>query len=206
MDALDTKIRAILLSPDTDLTQVTSKFVREALAQDAGADFVKANRKEINQLITRVFHEVHDAGSAEDTQESDGKRKRSEEEEEAEDGEEDEGSEEETPPPPKKKQKASSKSTEKSDAELARQLEQELNGRPRAARQSAVKPKAKPKRGKKGKSADYVEDSDEDGEGEGGAAKKKTKAKGKSTGGGARGGFAKEYILRCGRSHTRIPW
>jgi upstream activation factor subunit UAF30 len=93
-------------------------------------------------------------------------------------------------PPPKKARKATKK--ELSDAELARQLSSEINGR---TRRSGTGNGSVAKKGnrKMKKSADFIDTDDSD-DNEGGAKKKKRKSGTK--GGRAKGGFAKEYLLR----------
>lgn len=172
------QIRAILEAPDVDLSTISAKRVRKQLVEDNAeltSELVKEHKDDFDALISQVYEQVSGTGEAgaeeEDTSEEQVKRKREDEESD-------------TSAAPKKVKKETKKDPHLSDAELARQLSQELNGRDRATRaKGSAKPKAK--RGKKAKSAATV-----DSEGEGssvadGAEKPKRK-----------GGFTKEYALR----------
>jgi upstream activation factor subunit UAF30 len=201
LETLRPKIRAILTAPDTDLTSVSAKQIRDALVQKDGPftpELAKEHKGALKQLIADVFNEVNgeqgEEAQSEVADHSSVKRRRDDDEDEEQDDGRDDEDDDETPPPKKKK---NASKTQLSDAQLARQLSSELNGRPRAARAAAPKPKTKTGRQKgrpKVKSADIVESDDDDGTDDGGRKKAKRKSNG---GGGARGGFAKEYILRC---------
>lgn len=154
------------------------------------ADFLKEHREEVNAVIGKVFEAVSaDAGGVEAPPEpkrkrGNGKVKEEEEERAEEDGED----EEEAPSPqPKKSKKAGKK--ELSDAELARLLSDEINGR---ARRSGAANGSSAKKKRAHKSADFV---NSDSDGDGSTKKKKRKSGGGKSGGGAKGGFAKEYSL-----------
>ncbi|KAJ3762464.1 SWIB/MDM2 domain-containing protein [Lentinula raphanica] len=192
-DNLEPLVRQILSAPGTDLTTISAKRVRrELLTLDPSLtpEFIKANKLDVDALITRVFEEVNAAqnGEAADDPEEPVTVSRqystSDQEEEEE--------EEEEEPKPKKVKKGSQK--EMSDAELARQLSSEINGRS-SARRNTGKGRAgngTPKRSKpRTKSATTVNSDDEDSGEEGG---KKTKKK-RAGGGAAKGGFAKEFTL-----------
>ncbi|KDQ55096.1 hypothetical protein JAAARDRAFT_37618 [Jaapia argillacea MUCL 33604] len=195
-DTLEPKIREILSAPGTDLTTISAKRVRKQLMEldsSLTSTVVKENKDEIDRVIAEVFEKYNeevgggDGGSNED--EENGKRRRDDTEDEHGDEHHDGTDGEEREEPPKKKAKKGSKA-EPNDAEIARQLQNELNGRARSSRAAATG-KAKSNGAKKGtkkkKSAATVDSDGEEGEG---SPKKK-----KAGGGGAKGGFAKEYGL-----------
>jgi upstream activation factor subunit UAF30 len=206
-NSLEPHIRSILSAPGTDLSTISAKRVRKQLVELEpllSPEFLRQNREVVDGVITRVFEavtaEMGGVGVAseepeENVERANGTRKRrkdnSDLDEAVESGDESDGG-----TPPKKKKKSAKNARTLSDAELARQLSSEINGR---SRRSVAGGKARPmngssaKRGnKKKKSAAFVDsdgdetDSDDDG---------KVKPKRKSTG-TAKGGFAKEYILR----------
>jgi len=194
ISALEPRIREILSAPGTDLTTISAKSVRRRLLElepSLTAEFLKEHKEEVGAVIGNVFEAVSaEVGGVEPPPEP--KRKQvngtAKEEEVVEEDGEDEG---EVPsPPPKKPRKTGKK--ELSDAELARQLSNQINGR---ARRSGVANGSSAKKKRSDKSADFVE-SDSDGDG---STKKKRKSGGGKGGGrgGAKGGFAKEYSLRC---------
>ncbi|KAK7045625.1 hypothetical protein VNI00_007458 [Paramarasmius palmivorus] len=181
---LEPLVHQILSAPGTDLSTISAKRVRrELLSLDSSLtpEFVKENKDDIDAVITRVFGQV----SAQKEQEGDDTESRSAEDE---DDNEEEQDEEEVP---KRK-----KGWEISDAELARKLSSEINGRSRRStgkNTSRSSANGTPKKGKSRKSAATVDSDDEESGKEGG---KKTKSKRKAaSGGAAKGGFAKEYIL-----------
>jgi upstream activation factor subunit UAF30 len=102
--------------------------------------------------------------------------------------------------PPKKARKSGGKAgVEMSDAEYARQLSSQINSRPSrgAARASANGSSKKGQRKKKSVAVLYSDGNDSDEEG-GDAPKLKTKKTAKAgSARTAKGGFAKEYALRC---------
>ncbi|KAF9268702.1 SWIB-domain-containing protein [Marasmius fiardii PR-910] len=193
-------VQQILSAPGTDLSTISAKRVRrELLALDPSltADFLKEHKKEVDDVITRVFGQV--SGGNED-REAESNRSQSpyEEggpEEEYSKGDEENEVDDREVKKPKKMRKGKKNGEAISDAELARQLSSEINGRSR--RSGAGKGSGRgssnstPKRGKrKSKSATTVDS--EDGSGEEGGKRKKKKSSGNST---AKGGFAKEYLL-----------
>lgn len=201
LDGLETLVRRILSDPDTDLTTISAKRVRrELLALDPSLtpEFVKENKSEIDAIITRVFGDV---SAVRNNQSSEGAEemisrdpKYSDQEEVGDDEEEQtqiENGQEEKKIAPKKVKKGSKK--EMSDAELARQLSSEINGRSRRSTGKGRAANGIPKKSKSKKSATTI-DSEESGE-EGGKKKKRS-------GGAAKGGFAKEFTLR---SFFRLP-
>jgi upstream activation factor subunit UAF30 len=190
ISSLEPQIRDILSAPGTDLSTISAKSVRRKLLEAdprLTADFLKEHKQKVDAVIGSVFEAVSaEAGGVEAPPEP--KRKRTNgtvkvEEQVEEDGEE----EDEAPTPPPKKSKKGVKK-ELSDAELARQLSDQINGR---ARRSGAANGSSTKKKRAHKSADFV-DSDSDGDGVSSTKKKKRK----SGGGGAKGGFAKEYSLR----------
>jgi len=208
-DFLEPAIHRILSSPGTDLSTISAKNVRRQLAKEdrsLSAEVLRSsdNKKALDIVIARVFERVN----AEQAEEAEGSsndieaevparsepRKRKQTDDETEHGEEEvnEDDQEETPPPPKKAKKLTK--NELSDAELARQLSVELNGR---SRRTSSKPRGNsngtPKKSGRSKKSAATVNSDDGSDG----VSKTTKAKRKSGGGGgsAKGGFAKEYIL-----------
>ncbi|KAF8653290.1 hypothetical protein AX16_003992 [Volvariella volvacea WC 439] len=191
-ESLEPKIREILSSPGTDLTTISAKRVRRQLTErdpSITEEFTRENKKEIDVIIARVYGEVNNEAKGDDVDSAgpseSRKRKKEGEDDEGEDEAEgdnvEENEEDDTPPPPPKKPKKSSKKEQDADAEVARQLSNEINGR--SSRRNTGK--AAKKGGRSKKSAATV-DSDDDSDGEGGKKKKR---------GGAKGGFAKEYTL-----------
>ena len=206
---LEPAIRKVLTAPGVDLNQISAKAVRKRLqAMDPSLthEWMKENRASIDAIIGEIFQSVNEAASASGSADANGAH----EDVDAEDavGEEGEGEEEldHSPKrPAKKRQKKNGQ--EKSDAELARQLSNELNSRSRSSRSGVGKTKTNASRkggsGKKKKplTADTV-DSDADGSDVDSVAGKKRKSRG---GGGAKGGFSKEYNLRCGFRLYEVP-
>lgn len=194
ISTLEPQIREILSAPGTDLQTISAKRVRKKLLElepSLTPEVLKEHKAELDTVIATVFQSVSAAevGRVEASEEPEPKRKwddRRVKEEEIADEEEDDA----PSPPPKKARKATKK--ELSDAELARQLSSQINGR---TRRSGTANGSSPKKGtrKMKKSADFIEsDSDEDED----APKKKRKSSGRAKGGSAKGGFAKEYMLR----------
>ncbi|TCD60622.1 hypothetical protein EIP91_009768 [Steccherinum ochraceum] len=172
---LETRIRAILQSPGIDLATISAKRVRKQLQeQDPSltADVVKDNKEEIDRIIGQVYEEVSAAQQAE--QDGGDEEGGEEENEDVEDVKPEKASSSKPDKKPKKSRKTKAVSA---DAELARQLSSELNGRPRSAKKAPA-----PKRGTKRKSAEVV-----DSDGEGDESVERPKKRG--------GGFSKEYTL-----------
>ncbi|KAF7982277.1 hypothetical protein HWV62_29531 [Athelia sp. TMB] len=207
--SLEPQIRAILTAPGTDLARISAKAVRTQLVgARAGltAAHMKAHKQAFDAVIGRVFEAVSaeraaaslsTASTSEPADEDEEGDENFDGEEERDDEDEEEEEAEEEARPAKKARKGGAKpakGTGVSDAELARQLSSEINGRPtRSAGAGAggAKKKARP-RAKK--SAEMVVDSDSDASGS--PKKRKRKASSAGAGGGvAKGGFAKEYAL-----------
>jgi upstream activation factor subunit UAF30 len=212
------KIQQILSAPDTDLESISAKRVRRQLPQLDPAltpEFLKANRETVDAIIQEVYSQL----SAQAHQEQEGRHPQEHESDPSEtdtkhsgDGEEyyyddddddgvdrEEEGEEEAEEPVKKKVKTKTKTKTKtakkatdSDAKLARQLSNEINGRP-TRRGSASKSRA----WKSAAMIDSDEDEDEDGSSPRKKRKRSSAAAGGGGGGGAKGGFAKEFLLRC---------
>ena len=190
---LEPHIRDILSAPGTDLATISAKNVRRKLLEldpTLTPELLKEHKEQLDLVIRKVFEAV--SGTDEAPEEP--KRKQEDDTNAAAEEEE----EEDAPSPPPKKAKKAKR--ELSDAELARQLSSEINGR--ASRQrngstrkaSSAKLKAV-KNGKKvKKSADFI-DSEESGGEDGNRSAKKTKTVRKKSTGIAKGGFAKEYSL-----------
>ena len=199
---LEPAIRKVLTAPGVDLNLISAKAVRKRLqAMDSSLtyEWMKQNREVIDAIIGEIFQSVSEAASVSGSGDANGV----DEDGDAEGapGEQGEGEDElgSSPKrPAKKRQKKNGQ--EKSDAEYARQLSNELNGRSRSSRNTVGKPKSNVSRkggsAKKRKplTADTV-DSDEGGSDADSTVGKKRKGRG---GGGAKGGFSKEYNLRCG--------
>ncbi|OBZ69691.1 Upstream activation factor subunit spp27 [Grifola frondosa] len=196
VSSLEPKIRKILQAPGTDLSTISAKRVRKQLLDldpTLTPEFVKERKEDIDVVIATIYEQVSTAapGSGEGRSNSGAKHRR-EEEEATEEG--DEGTEEgPATPPPKKVKKARKADLESRDAELARQLSNELNGRSRSARGGSAKvTKGKAnaaKRGKKRvqKSATTVNSDGDEDEGDDSDEVVKPKKRG--------GGFTKEYAL-----------
>ena len=199
---LEPAIRKVLTAPGVDLNQISAKAVRkrlQALDPSLTYEWIKENREAIDVIIGEIFQSVNEAASASGSVDANGVHEDADAEGAAEEGVEGEGELGGSPKrPAKKRQKKNGQ--EKADAEYARQLSNELNSRSRSARNAVGK--SKPNAGKKGGTgkkrkpltADTV-DSGEDGSDADSTVGKKRKARG---GGGAKGGFSKEYNLRCG--------
>ncbi|KII95702.1 hypothetical protein PLICRDRAFT_34644 [Plicaturopsis crispa FD-325 SS-3] len=212
-NSLEPAIRRILSAPGTDLTTISAKRVRKHLLEvepSVTAEILKANKDAVDAVIASVFEKVsaENGGGEDDDGEEDGgedagsgKRKRGSEGPEYYHGGEprdDEGEEdgEAVSPPAKKAKKV--KRGELTDAELARQLSSEINGRARRSTGTRGRTaNGTPKKNSRKKKSAATVDSGEDDSGEEGEKKPKTKKKkAPSEGGGtARGGFSKEYLL-----------
>ncbi|KAF5380549.1 hypothetical protein D9615_004708 [Tricholomella constricta] len=204
---LESPVYEILSAPGIDLTTISAKSVRRQLLKDVPSltpDFLRENRDAINLVINRVFESVNAAqggegsNDVEETQvpEASESRKRKKKVDAEGDSEAEVKYEEEKAAPPSKKAKKLSKN-ELSDAELARQLSDELNGRSRrTSSKSRGNLNGSAKKGAKAKKSAAIVDSDFDSGDEDGE-RKRAKPKKKSIGGGgsAKGGFAKEYSL-----------
>jgi len=186
------RILQILSAPGTDLSTISARGVRRELLKadpSLSAKYVKQHRDEFDALIGAVYERVsgeseahgqadeHTATSDADEQPAHASRKR----------QHGDGGRAESPPA-KKAKKASRDPKKVSDEELARKLSDEINGRERKTRTNG---KTKVVKARARKSAEIV---NSDGESDGPAPKKKAKKRA-STGGGAKGGFAKEFIL-----------
>lgn len=183
MDAsqYEDEIRAILQAPDVDLATVSAKRVRKQLVQrnpELTAELVKEHKTEIDAIISNVYEQVSAAVSGEGVEGGshsagqNGKRKYEDEDE----------SDVHVSPSSSKKKAKKVKNETSNDEEIARQLQNEINGRDRPSRAAAPKP-AKPKRSRKTKSAEVIDSDAEEG----------SDGKPKRRGGG---GFSKEYTLR----------
>ncbi|KAG5733862.1 Upstream activation factor subunit spp27 [Termitomyces sp. T112] len=204
-DSLENPIYKILSAPHTDLTTISAKSVRRQLIKGdpyITPEFMRDNKEEVDIVIGRVFERVNaqqgeESNDVEDRPES-RKRKQDEELGEEELGEEEVDDDEiEAAPVPKKAKKASK--NELSDAELARQLSNELNGRSRRTSAKPTKARgstngAMRKGGRTKKSAETVDSDDDSEDGDERKSKKKSKSS-RSSSGGAKGGFAKEFLL-----------
>ncbi|KDR75714.1 hypothetical protein GALMADRAFT_248365 [Galerina marginata CBS 339.88] len=201
--SLEPRIHQILSAPGTDLATISAKRVRRQLLDmdpSLTAEFLRENKEEVDAVIATVFEKVSggvgvEAASdgmepaVEETKPKSRKRKQEDDGEVPEDGDEDTTIQ--PSPPPKKPKKSSKNGRELSDAELARKLSSEINGR---STRTGAKGRGSSSAGKKGsrakKSAATV-DSDDDSED---GTRKRTRKK-SATGTGAKGGFGKEFAL-----------
>ncbi|KAI1783961.1 SWIB-domain-containing protein [Ganoderma leucocontextum] len=179
IQALEPKIRQILSAQGTDLSTISAKRVRKQLLEldpSLSPDFVKEKKDEIDDVIAKVYEQVsavhNNAGGDDDDDDASSKRKR------------DDASDDEPAAAPAKKTKKGKTKQEKTDEEIARQLQNEINGRARSSRAGSSSKKANgAKRGKKAKSSTTVGSGGEEAESEGEGKKKRG------------GGFKKEYML-----------
>ena len=200
---LESAIRKILTAPGVDLNLISAKVVRKrlhAVVPSLTSEWMEENKKAINGVIREIFQSVNEAASASSSGDNNGMHEGGDVDgvaDEEVEGEEDLGGSPKMPA--KKRQKKSGQ--EKSDAEYARQLSNELNARQRSSRNTVGKPKTSargkggPGKRKKPLTADTV-NSEEDGSDADSTLGKKRKSRG-GGGGGAKGGFSKEYNLRC---------
>ena len=184
--SLEPEIRQILSAPGTDLSTISAKRVRRQLLTldpSLTPEFLKEHKEDVDEIITRVFEEIN---SVEQDDETPGtpepshavtKPSKSPKRGASSAGKVDDGAPEDYAPPTKKSKK-SSKSQELTDAELARRLSSEINGR---NTRTGGKPTKKTSRVKKSAAVADSDASDD------GSEKHVRKAK---------GGFAKEYVLR----------
>lgn len=202
---LSPKIRTILTAPDVDLATISAKRVRKQLAAGGESeDFLKQRKADVDALIAQIYESVSSGAGAGSGQQANGsggkprpgtdaaasphKRKRSI-------SPANDAVPPSSQPQPlvhkKSKQLNGSSAPTKqlsADAELARQLSLELNGRSTragASSSSSSKPKASKANGKKAKRSKPTIDSDGDDDQDDDGKPKK-----------ARGGLGKEYILR----------
>ncbi|KAH7883182.1 SWIB/MDM2 domain-containing protein [Phlebopus sp. FC_14] len=193
LPALEEPITRILSAPGVDLETISAKRVRKSLLEDPRnaslgltAEGLKERRVEVDSVISRIFESVSRAAANNAS-----KRKREDKEdgldgvdEQADASEGAAEAEEETHP--KQKKKKGKKTVEESDAELARRLSTEINSRSRRGVSNVASSSPKKAKRRVKKSAATVSSEDEDRDDD---DIKKTKR------GGARGGFAKEYVL-----------
>jgi len=200
--SLEPRIHQILSAPGTDLVTISAKRVRRQLLEldpSLTAEFLRENKEEVDAVIATVFEKVSGGQGVEAT--SDGmepavgetkpKSRKRKQEDDDEVPEDDDDTTVQTSPTPKKPKKSSKNGRELSDAELARKLSSEINGR---STRTGAKGRGNSNAGKKGsrskKSAATV-DSDDDSET---GSRKRTRKK-STTGTGAKGGFGKEFAL-----------
>lgn len=203
-DALEPVVRRILSAPGTDLSTISAKRVRrELLVLDPSLtpEFIKENKSDIDAIITRVFGDVSAVQNRESSQGAEEKISRnpnySDQEEAGEDEDEEQmevEEQEEKKIAPKKAKKGVKK--EMSDAELARQLSSEINGRSRRSTGKARTANGTPKKSRSKKKSATTIDSDEDESGEeGGKKKKKRSGTGTAKGLSPIGGLSQARLL-----------
>ena len=190
--SLEPRIYEILSAPGTDLSTISAKRVRRQLIEldpTLTVEFFKENREEVDAVIASVFENVSGVQGTEDNSRTDESFKQ---EGQASDFPEEgaEAAEEEDSPPPKKMRKVGKNGRGLSDAELARKLSSEINGRStRTGGKSRGGSGAAGRKGPRAKKSATTVDSDDDSDGN-------RKRKKSSGGGTAKGGFAKEFALR----------
>ncbi|KAJ7072633.1 SWIB/MDM2 domain-containing protein [Mycena amicta] len=191
--SLEPYIEEILSAPGTDLATISAKRVRKQLQHIDPSFFtpelLKHNREAVDAVIARVFERVQAVADYDVEEPSSRKRRPPSEGPES---KVEEGDTDDSPPPPKKSKKLPvAKQQEASDAELARQLSNEINSRTRRSNGRSTKASSAnstPRKRKSKKSAELVDTDDSD---SGGKPHKKRAREG----GSARGGFAKPYLL-----------
>jgi len=194
--SLEPRIHEILSAPGTDLATISAKRVRRQLLEldpSLTPEFLRENKEEVDAVIAAVFEMVSggqgvDAAS-EGVEQATAKEIKSRKWKQEDENEVDEDEDETTQqsPPPKKPKKSSKNGRELSDAELARKLSSEINGRSTRTGAKGRGGSAGKKAARTKKSAATV-DSDESDDGN----RKRTR---KQSSGGAKGGFGKEFSL-----------
>ncbi|PPQ88443.1 hypothetical protein CVT25_011569 [Psilocybe cyanescens] len=208
--SLEPKIHQILSAPGTDLTTISAKRVRRQLLEIdpyVTAEFLKEHKEEVDAIIAAVFERVSGGQGTEAEAEtnSDGvestleektskSRKRKQEDDDEAPDEDYEDTKVKQSPPQKKSKKASKNGRELSDAELARKLSSEINGRStRTGAKARGSTSAAKKSTRAKKSAATVDSGDDSDDGTRKKSRKKAASSGTST--GAKGGFGKEFAL-----------
>jgi upstream activation factor subunit UAF30 len=190
--SLEPRIYEIFSAPGTDLSTISAKRVRRQLIEldpTLTVEFFKENREEVDAVIASVFENVSGVQGTEDNSRTDESYKQEGQTSDfPEDGAD---AAEEDSPPPKKMRKVGKNGRGLSDAELARKLSSEINGRStRTGGKSRGGSAAAGRKGPRAKKSATTVDSDDDGS-DGIGKRKKS-----SSGGTAKGGFAKEFALR----------
>ncbi|KAF8911472.1 hypothetical protein CPB84DRAFT_1812324 [Gymnopilus junonius] len=197
--SLEPRIHEILSAPGTDLATISAKRVRRQLLEldtSLTPEFLRENKEEVDAVIAVVFEKVsggQGADAASDgmeqatVEETISRKRKQEDEDEAPDEEEDDDDIARQSPPPKKPKKSVKNGRELSDAELARKLSSEINGRSTRTGSKGRSGSAGKKAARTKKSAATVDSDDSDD-----STKKRTR---KQTSGGAKGGFGKEFAL-----------
>jgi upstream activation factor subunit UAF30 len=174
------------------LSTISAKRVRRRLIEldpTLTVEFFKENREEVDAVIGSVFENVSGVQGTEDNSRTDESYKRERQSSDfPEEGAEAAGDEDS--PPPKKMRKVGKNGRGLSDAELARKLSSEINGRStRTGGKSRGGAGATGKKGSRAKKSAITVDSGDESDG----IRKRKKS---SSGGTAKGGFAKEFALR----------
>lgn len=203
--ALEPMIHQILSAPGTDLLTISAKRVRRQLSEldpSLSAEFLKENKDEVDLVIAGVFEKINaqreeNEEDQEEANESDHADSEMQEDDDDVEADADEGLEEAIPDVPEKKAttpKKAKKSKQETigDAELARKLSTEINARSRRSTGKAARGSTNGKKTPRARKSAAMVDSGDESE----TGTTKAKPKKKSAGGVAKGGFAKEYILR----------
>jgi upstream activation factor subunit UAF30 len=205
-NTLEPQILQILSAPGTDLATISAKRVRRQLLEadpTLTPEFLKENKEDVDFVIGRVFEKVSkgvNVGGSEEVEDTETEplereesRKRKQDYDSGNGGEEEDEDDEDGTPSPKKAKKARKK--ELSDAELARKLSNEINGRSRrTTNKGRSSSNGTPKKGGRARKSAATVDSDGESSDEGGGKKPNKRKPGRT--GAAKGGFAKEYALR----------
>ena len=208
-NTLEPHIHQILSAPGTDLATISAKRVRRQLLEadpSLTPEFLKENKEDVDSVIGRVFEKVSkgvNVGGSEEAEdpeteplekeESRKRRQGYDSENGGEEEDEDEDEDEDGMPTPKKAKKVRKK--ELSDAELARKLSNEINGRSRrTTNKGRSSSNGTSKRAARARKSAATVDSDGESSDEDGGKKPNKRKSGRT--GAAKGGFAKEYALR----------
>jgi len=197
-NTLEPLILTILSAPDIDLETISARRVRHQLPDlnpSLTPQFLKQNKDDVDAVIARVYEKVSagragGSNKAEETVVTSPELRKRTRENKTEDSREYEDDEEKEPPQKKAKKRGK---TEISDAELARKLNDEINSRSR--RTTTIgrgTGNGTGTRGGRTKKSSAIVESDEDSGDDNGAKKPKKRSTGP-----AKGGFGKEYALRC---------
>ena len=200
--SLEPLIYQILSAPGTDLSTISAKRVRRRLIEldpTLPVDFFKEHREEVDAVIASVFESVSGAQGTGDNPTAYATEEESfKQEDQTSDFPEEsaEAAEKERSPPPKKR-KVGKNGRGLSDAELARKLSSEINGRSTRTGSKSRGGSAAGKKAPRAKKSAATVDSDDDSDGIG----KRKKSSGGNT---AKGGFAKEFALRYKFSYPHL--
>jgi len=174
---LEVHIREILTSPGTDLSTISARGVRQKLTELVSwlkPEVAKRRKQEIDEVITEIYQAIcpdtADAEEAASGEEAEETRKRKQESDEENLGQ----------------------GPDEDDAQPAKKVKHEEDGKGKARKARGSANGAAKRPGRPRKSAATVESG---GESEDGGKKKRGRKKSTGEGGGAKGGFSKEFTL-----------